>query len=207
MSQYENKIDNFIFKNLRHKKNLKILEFGVRFGISTKRFLNLIDNNGGHLFSVDINDCSNISSSDNWTFIQSRDDNFDYIEKKILKEFDVILLDSFHSANHVKKIIYHYYKYLKLDGTFYIDDISWLPYLKDSERNSFNCEMNNLETYQMILEILKSNTNNIELFFSFQDSGMAKIIKKSNNSLNLSEKIITRKLSLKNTIRKIISNK
>ena len=166
MSQYENKIDNFIFKDLRNKKNLKILEFGVRFGISTKRFLNLIDKNGGHLFSIDINDCSNISSSDNWTFIQSRDDNFDYIEKKIPKEFDIILLDSFHNANHVKKIIYHYYKYLKPDGIFFIDDISWLPYLKDSERNSFNCEINNMETYQMILEILKSNTNNIELFFS-----------------------------------------
>ena len=204
MSQYENKIDNFIFKDLRNKKNLKILEFGVRFGISTKRFLNLIDKNGGHLFSIDINDCSNISSSDNWTFIQSRDDNFDYIEKKIPKEFDIILLDSFHNANHVKKIIYHYYKYLKPDGIFFIDDISWLPYLKDSERNSFNCEINNMETYQMILEILKSNTNNIELFFSFQDSGMAKIIKKNNNSLNLSEKIITRKLSIKNITRKII---
>ncbi len=204
MSQYENKIDNFIFKDLRNKKNLKILEFGVRFGISTKRFLNLIDKNGGHLFSIDINDCSNISSSDNWTFIQSRDDNFDYIEKKIPKEFDIILLDSFHNANHVKKIIYHYYKYLKTDGIFFIDDISWLPYLKDSERNSFNCEINNMETYQMILEILKSNTNNIELFFSFQDSGMAKIIKKNNNSLNLSEKIITRKLSIKNITRKII---
>ncbi len=204
MSQYENKIDNFIFKDLRNKKNLKILEFGVRFGISTKRFLNLIDKNGGHLFSIDINDCSNISSSDNWTFIQSRDDNFDFIEKKIPKEFDIILLDSFHNANHVKKIIYHYYKYLKTDGIFFIDDISWLPYLKDSERNSFNCEINNMETYQMILEILKSNTNNIELFFSFQDSGMAKIIKKNNNSLNLSEKIITRKLSIKNITRKII---
>ena len=204
MSQYENKIDNFIFKDLKNKKNLKILEFGVRFGISTKRFLNLIDKNGGHLFSIDINDCSNISSSDNWTFIQSRDDNFDYIEKKIPKEFDIILLDSFHNANHVKKIIYHYYKYLKPDGIFFIDDISWLPYLKDSERNSFNCEINNMETYQMILEILKSNTNNIELFFSFQDSGMAKIIKKNNNSLNLSEKIITRKLSIKNITRKII---
>ena len=204
MSQYENKIDNFIFKDLRNKKNLKILEFGVRFGISTKRFLNLIDKNGGHLFSIDINDCSNISSSDNWTFIQSRDDNFDFIEKKIPKEFDIILLDSFHNANHVKKIIYHYYKYLKPDGIFFIDDISWLPYLKDSERNSFNCEINNMETYQMILEILKSNTNNIELFFSFQDSGMAKIIKKNNNSLNLSEKIITRKLSIKNITRKII---
>jgi len=204
MSQYENKIDNFIFKDLRNKKNLKILEFGVRFGISTKRFLNLIDKNGGHLFSIDINDCSNISSTDNWTFIQSRDDNFDYIEKKIPKEFDIILLDSFHNANHVKKIIYHYYKYLKPDGIFFIDDISWLPYLKDSERNSFNCEINNMETYQMILEILKSNTNNIELFFSFQDSGMAKIIKKNNNSLNLSEKIITRKLSIKNITRKLI---
>lgn len=204
MSQYENKIDNFIFKDLNYKKNLIILEFGVRFGISTKRFLNLIENNGGHLFSIDVDDCSNVSSSDNWTFIQSRDDNFDYIDSKIPKEFDLILLDSFHNSKHVKKIIYHYFKYLKTDGIFYIDDISWLPYLKDSKRNSFNCEMNNMETHQMILEILKNNTNNIELFFSFQDSGMAKIIKKNNKLLNSSKKIVTRKLSIKNLIRKLI---
>ena len=49
MSQYENKIDNFIFKDLRNKKS-KNFRIGVRFGISTKRFLNLIDKNGGHLF-------------------------------------------------------------------------------------------------------------------------------------------------------------
>ena len=83
MSKYEEKIDKFLFENINNCKNLKILEFGVRFGVSTKRFLKLIEKNGGHLYSVDIDDYSDVSLSKRWTFIQSRDDNFEYIEKKI----------------------------------------------------------------------------------------------------------------------------
>lgn len=202
MSKYEDKIDNFLLENINNWKNINILEFGVRFGVSTKRFLDLISKNGGHLYSIDVDDYSNISSSNKWTFIQSRDDNFQYIENKIPSNFDVILLDSFHNANHVKKIIYHYYSKLKLNGLFFIDDISWLPYLKDVKRNNFNCEINNKETYDKILEILKSNYDNIDIFFSFQDSGMAKILKKTKNELNEPEKIVTRTKTIKNIVRK-----
>ena len=110
MSKYEQKIDKFIFEDIKKWKNIKILEFGVRFGVSTKKFINLIENNDGHLYSIDIDDCSKILSSEKWTFIQSRDDNFEYIEKKIPENFDVIFLDSFHNANHVEKIFYRYYQ-------------------------------------------------------------------------------------------------
>lgn len=204
MSKYEEKIDKFIFEDINSWKNLKILEFGVRFGVSTKRFLKLIEKNGGHLYSVDVDDYSDISSSKNWTFIKSRDDDFEYIEKKIPNEVDIILLDSFHNANHVKKILYHYYKKLKYNGLFFIDDISWLPYLKEKKRNSFNCEINNLETYEKILEIYNSNNDNIDIFFSFQDSGMVKIIKKNDKTLNSSKPMSNRKFSIKNLIRKLV---
>lgn len=204
MSKYEEKIDKFIFEDINNWKNLKILEFGVRFGVSTKRFLKLIDKNGGHLYSVDIDDYSDISHSKNWTFIQSRDDNFEYIETKVPKEVDIILLDSFHNAKHVKKILYYYYKKLKCNGLFFIDDISWLPYLNQKKRSNFNCEINNLETYEKILEILNSNNNNIDIFFSFQDSGMVKIIKKNNEFLNPPKVLNSRKFSIKNLIRKLV---
>ena len=49
----------------------------------------------------------------NWTFIQSRDDNFDYLENKHQK-FDVIYLDSLHEADHVEKILYYYFDKLKI---------------------------------------------------------------------------------------------
>ena len=121
-----------------------------------------------------------------------------------IEEFDLIYLDSFHNANYVKKIFYHYYKMLKKDGVFYFDDISNIPYLKDNYRNNFNCEINNLETFNLLLEILRNNKENIDLYFSFVGSGMAKILKKNNKNLNESKKILSRKYSLKNFLRKLI---
>ena len=66
------------------------------------------------------------------TFIQSRDDNFDYLENKLPKKFDVIYLDSLHEADHVEKILYYYFDKLKIGGLFFIDDTSWLPYIENS---------------------------------------------------------------------------
>ena len=37
-----------------------ILEFGVRQGISTQEFIKICEKNDGHLYSIDIDDCSNI---------------------------------------------------------------------------------------------------------------------------------------------------
>ena len=47
-----------------------------------KKFLEICDKNKGHLYSVDIVDCSKVSDNKNWTFIQSRDDNFNLIKSK-----------------------------------------------------------------------------------------------------------------------------
>ena len=46
---------------------------------------------------------------------ESSDDNFSLVEKHIPDKIDLIYIDSFHDADHVKKIFYHYYrKYIKL---------------------------------------------------------------------------------------------
>ena len=204
MTEYDTKIQDFMLSNIVNKKNLTILEFGVREGTSTKKFVKHCEVNGGIVYSVDINDYSNILISEHWKFLHSRDDNFDYLVKNLPEEFDIIYLDSFHNANHVKKIFYYYYKMLKKDGVFYFDDISDISYLKDNYRNNFNCEINNLETFNLLLEILRNNKENIDLYFSFVGSGMAKILKKNNKNLNESKKILSRKYSLKNFLRKLI---
>jgi hypothetical protein len=61
---------------------------------------------------------------------------------------------------------------------FFIDDISPLPYLKNSKRNSFYCEINNIETKNRILEIYNNNKDLFDLSFSYISSGLA-IIKKN----------------------------
>ena len=86
MKKLNKKFENFIFKKIKDLNNLKILEFGVQRGYSTKIFIDFINKNGGELYSIDIDDCSNISRHNKWTFIQSRDDNFKLIKKKYQKK-------------------------------------------------------------------------------------------------------------------------
>ena len=152
---------NFIYKNSIHFKKPQIIEFGVRNGLSTNLFLHISEKNNGHLISIDVDDCSKLFKNKKWEFYQTRDDNFDFIKKKINK-LDIINIDSFHEPDHIEKILYFYYKYLKVNGVIFIDDISWLPYSKNSYReNSFN-EKTNKETFNRLLEIYFNNLKNIE---------------------------------------------
>lgn len=203
MTDYDQKIKVFMKDQLLDLRNIKILEFGVERGRSTKIFLDLCKNNNGELYSVDIKDCSQLFKDTKWNFIKSRDDNFDYVKNKIPKEFDVIYLDTIHEANHVEKIFYNYFDLLKIGGEFYIDDISWLPYLKSKDRNSFYCEINNKETFQRLLDIYNNNLENFDIYFTFLSSGMCRIVKKK-NELKKSYKITTREISLKNFLRKLL---
>jgi predicted O-methyltransferase YrrM len=204
MNNYSYKLEQFLVKDLKTIQNINILEFGVRKGISTKLFLEIARLNNGRVYSVDVDDCSNLFNDKNWTFFKTRDDNFDYIKKNVPTQLDVIYLDSVHEANHVENIFYNYFGFLKVGGYFIIDDISHLPYLKDSDRNNFFNEINNQETFEKILEIYNSNYDNFDLYFSFISSGLAKIIKKKNVLLNKNNKIQSRKNSVKNFLRKLI---
>jgi predicted O-methyltransferase YrrM len=203
MSDYDYKIEVFLKDQIQRLSNPNILEFGVREGRSTKIFLDLCRKKSGKLFSVDIDDYSNLFSDKNWTFLKTRDDNFGFLKDMLPKKFDVIYLDSLHEANHVEKIFYYYYDFLKVGGHFYIDDISWLPYLKSNLRNNFYCEINNKETFERLMEIYNNNTNNFDIFFTFISSGMCRIVKK-NDQLNELKRITTREKSIKNIFRKIL---
>jgi len=181
----------FIYKEIDKIRNIKILELGVRSGVSTSLFLKLCEENDGNLISVDITDCSHLYQNKRWNFIHDRDDNFEKINKEIIKMggLDLIYIDSLHEPNHVKKIFFNYYKLLKKDGFIFVDDISWLPYAKSSYReSSWNHEMN-LKTFQKLLEIKFNNNDKFNLEFSFENSGTAKITKKNNAELNEPKRI------------------
>ncbi len=201
MSDNNHKLDTFLHSKIKNIKDIKILEFGVREGVSTKLFVNLAEKNNGMVFSVDLVDYSNLIESNKWKFIHSRDDNFELIKKEIGNGFDVILLDSQHEANHVKNIIYNYYDLLKKGGYFFIDDISWLPYLKKNYRDNFWCEINNKETFNIILDIYSENISNFDLEYTFISSGFALIKKKNDNKLNPIIKKRNRSFSIRNLLR------
>ena len=201
MSDYEYKLNNFLYPLISKINNINILEFGVQKGRSTLKFLEICNRNNGHLFSADVDDCSSVSIDPRWTFIKSRDDNFDLIKEKIPKKIDVIFLDSLHEATHVEKIIYNYFDLLNKDGYFFIDDISHLPYLKNKSSNNFYCEINNKETFNKVIEIYNNNENLFDLNFSFMSSGLAIMKKKSNLSIKQGDVIISTDNSFKNIIR------
>ena len=206
----KNKVSNFIYEDIKDIKNPQILEFGVRAGHSTKFFLDLCKTNNGKCISVDMNDYSNLFNDENWTFIHSRYDNLSFIKNQIPKEFDVIFLDTLHEAQHVEKIFYSYFDMLKKNGLFIIDDISWVPYLKNSWRDNFYPETENRKTFELLIDIFLTNQNNITLDFTFSTSGLAKIKKISNEILNKKKHTRSRIYSLRNFLkqikRKIIKN-
>lgn len=203
MISYGKKLEYELLPLIKHIQNPIILELGVQRGNSTKKFLKLCQSNNGHLYSLDIDDCSNVTNNEKWTFIQSRDDNFEFVNSKIPSEINVIFIDTLHEAKHVEKLIYNYYEKLVVGGYIFIDDISHLPYLNNQNKNDFYCEINNKETFDKILEIYYYNQNNFNLNFSFYSSGLAVIKKLNNLKLNQNRKLNTLQFSFKNLIRKI----
>tara|TARA_B100000886_G_scaffold273776_1_gene197673 strand:+ start:18 stop:683 length:666 start_codon:yes stop_codon:yes gene_type:complete len=201
---YKDKISSFILDHEINKKNINILEFGVREGRSTKMFLDICAKNSGKLISVDIDDYSNLFSDNNWKFIKSRDDDYANISKHFLKNFDIILIDSLHEPEHVSKLIYTYWKHLKPNGSMYIDDISWLPYIKDGWRDHKYTENINRDTFNKILEIQLSNYDNIKLNFCFDGSGMCRMVKQNDRELNKPKLMKHRKYLIKKFLKKML---
>ena len=206
MSDFNYKIETDLIPKINNIKNIKILELGVQKGRSTLEFLKVCKKNEGKLFSVDIDDCSGVSNDTNWKFIHSKDDNFSLIKNLIPTIIDVIFIDTLHEAKHVEKLIYGYYDQLEVGGYMFIDDVSHLPYLKGSERDSFYCEINNNETLEKILEIYGNNIANFNLNISYISSGLAIIHKKTENKLKKTNTLYSRKLSLKNFLRRLWKN-
>ena len=116
----------------------------------------------------------------------------------------MILLDTIHEAKHVEKIIFYYYERLALNCCFFIDDINWIPYLINSEKNRFYNEINNYETFVKLLEIYHSNRENMLIEFTFEGTGMCKIKKLKLDKLKPPKKINDRQNSIKNILRKIL---
>ena len=85
---------------------------------------------------------------------------------------------------------------------FFIDDISWLPYLKGKERDSLYCELNNKETFDTIICLYNDNDDKFDLEFSFISSGFAVLKKRNNLKLDLIKRYKDRKFSLRNLLRK-----
>ena len=78
-----------------------------------------------------------------------------------------------------------------------------MPYLKNKDRNNFYCEINNRETFEILISIYSKNIENFDLSFSFISSGLAILKKKNDNNLMVNKKLFYRNVSFKNALRKL----
>ena len=78
-----------------------------------------------------------------------------------------------------------------------------MPYQKNRVRDNFYCEINNKETFDILLSIYSENFENFDLSFSFISSGLAIIKKKNDKDLIMNKILTNRSESLKNSLRKI----
>ena len=171
---------NLIMENsLKKIQNPVILEFGVNRGHSSKRFLEHITNFGGDIFSIDINDCSKVISSNKWNFFQCNDLDIDKIVErfpKLKQGIDFLYIDSYHDPSHVKTLLDRWFIYIKKNGFIYLDDIeSYLYRIRKKTLLSILDDGINKE----IINFYHSNYDQLICNMYFKGSGLAELVKLS----------------------------
>lgn len=121
-----------------HLKNGIIVELGVRGGESTfvwERIAHLTDSK---LISVDVEDCSDISSLANWEFVQRDDIEFAKEfeawshERNISSQIDILFIDTSHQYEHTKQEIASWFPFLKTNSKviFHDTNVDTIFYLR-----------------------------------------------------------------------------
>lgn len=112
---------------LREHGRGNILEIGVRDGVSTSAFLLGLEVNGGHLYSLDINEsCGKIFVHPDWTFIHAHStDDYARVQQIIAgaKPLDILLLDGDHSYGQLATDLRLYTRLLRRGGMLLVHDV------------------------------------------------------------------------------------
>ncbi|MBN1285016.1 MAG: class I SAM-dependent methyltransferase [Anaerolineae bacterium] len=157
-----------------------LAEFGTAQGESTCLLLQACEANGGHLYSVDVDDCSDVAESAAWTFIQSDDLNQDYIFAQapaLAAGIDLLFIDSLHKAEHVHKLLMAWFPYVKANGYILFHDIDPTPYLPGQRKANFRAGLAYAEIGRVVKDFFYANEEHLFLEFHFGSTGIG-IMKK-----------------------------
>lgn len=109
---------------LRDHAKGTILEIGVRDGASTSAFLSGLEQNGGVLLSVDIENCGHLfAGHPQWSFIQSSSQN----PKLHTPELDVLFIDGDHTREGFRADLEKFYPLVKPGGLILCHDVAVDP--------------------------------------------------------------------------------
>ena len=82
-------------------------------------------------------------------------------------------MDSLHTAKHVKKEIYSYFKFVKKDGLIIFDDIDSSPYMTGQRKDSVGTEIANRKIYKLLEAIFRANMCKIDFKILRGSTGLA----------------------------------
>jgi len=114
-----------------------VLELGTRSGVSTAALLAGVERAGGHLWSVDIEDCSQVAAGHaQWTFTQGSSTD-ELLFKRICMqanskgpagfEFQLILIDTFHSYEQATAELELWHRSVAIGGHIAMHDPETFP--------------------------------------------------------------------------------
>jgi len=190
-----------IYRNCITKAKPVILELGTQRGQSTAVFLQICSENGGHVYSVDIDDCSDISDSSDWTFIRSDSTDVENIIKnapELINGIDVLLIDSLHKRSHVEKEFWNWLELLNEGALIIFDDVDPHNYRKKSRKDDVYAEFYWEDIQEFVFEVFRQNELKLSLEMHYGSSGLAIMTKRTpkGDSLNRVKKITYRTRSV-----------
>ncbi len=152
-----------------------ILEFGVAQGMSTCLLAAACEETGGHLYSVDIVDCSAAVRSPAWTFIQQNDLNVEAIlaaAPMLQNGIDLLHIDSAHSEAHVREQLMRWYPYVNANGYITFHDVDPTPYRSGQRKDNPRHELEAIKVSEVIRAFFYANEDDLFLEFHFGSTGM-----------------------------------
>lgn len=110
---------------LRRKGKGNVLEIGVETGVSTACFICGVHEQGGHVWSVDINPSCWVpySGDPRWTFIASDSQDVTHVKSKIPEVLDVLMIDGWHEHPVPGNDLKNYAPMVKSGGLIIMHDI------------------------------------------------------------------------------------
>jgi predicted O-methyltransferase YrrM len=169
-----------------------ILELGVERGYSTTAFLQVCEEKGGSLTSVDIRDCSDVSRDQSWIFVKASSIDKDYILKaspSLNDGIDVLYIDTIHKVEHVKKEIESWFPLLNYGAHIFLDDVDAQPYRRGQRKDNVREEIEFDKLHQFILDFYYANEDQFSIEICYGSTGMACLLKNSEKGEPLKEPI------------------
>lgn len=175
-----------MYRIAKELTNPTILELGTCKGVSTTIFLQACEESNGHLVSVDIDDCSDITNSNRWKFVQSDSTDIDYILSQaphLKNGIDILYIDSLHTKNHVEKELTGWYPLMNEGAHIFFDDVDSNPYRKGNRKDNYRVEMALDEIREYIEAFFYANEDDLYLDIMYGTTGLAHLYKLSSKGM------------------------